>query len=82
MSDPSDKEFQVKCSHQHTMECENCENLKSTVEEIRAKLRQMEHFSCTKDVKEELTYDFEEAYNHIQKWKSHIIRSINQDRAK
>ena len=82
LSDPSDKEFQVKCFHQHTMECENCENLKSTVEEIRAKLRETKHFSCTKDVKEELTHDFEEAYNHIQKWKSHILRSINQDRAK
>ena len=58
------------------MECESCENLKC------AKLRETKHFSCTKDVKEELTHDFEEAYNHIQKWKSHILRSINQDRAK
>jgi ribosomal protein S26 len=38
VSDTSDKEFQVKRSHEHTMKCENCENLKSTVEEICEKL--------------------------------------------
>ena len=64
------------------MACENCENLKSTLEEIREKLQENCHFSYTKDTKEELVHDFEEAYEHIQKWKSHILRSINQERAK
>ena len=82
LSDREDKAFQVKCSHLHTMACENCENLKSTLEEIREKLQENCHFSYTKDSKEELVHDFEEAYEHIQKWKSHILRSINQERAK
>lgn len=58
LSDPADKEFQIKCAHQHTMACEN------------------EH------VMEEHLHDFEEAYNFIEKWKSHILRSINQETAK
>ena len=82
LSDPADKAFQVKCSHQHTMACENCENLKSTLEEIREKLHETQHFSYTKDIKEELVHDFEEAYEHIKKWKCHILRSINQERGK
>ena len=82
LSDREDKAFQVKCSHLHTMACENCENLKSTLEEIREKLQENCHFSYTKDIKEELVHDFEEAYEHIQKWKSHILHSINQERAK
>ena len=82
LSDSVDEAFQVKCSHQHTMSCENCENLKSTLEEIRKKLQETHHFSYTKDIKEELVHDFEEACEHIQKWKSHIVRSINQERAK
>ena len=64
------------------MSCENCENLKSTLEEIHKKLQETHHFSYTKDIKEELVHDFEEACKHIQKWKSHIVRSINQERAK
>ena len=82
LSDPVDKAFQVECSHQHTMLCENCENLKYTLEEIREKFQETHHFSYTKHIKEELVHDFEEAYEHIQKWKSHILRSINQERAK
>ena len=77
LNDSVDEAFQVKCSHQHTMSCKNCENLKSTLEEICTKLQESHHFSYTKDIKEELVHDFEEACEHIQKWKSHIVRSIN-----
>jgi hypothetical protein len=64
------------------MACENCDNLKSTLQDIQEKILDIQHFSATKDAKEELLHDFEEAFNCIHKWKSHIIRSINQDRAK
>ena len=30
LSDPEDEYFQEKCAHQHTLACDNCENLKST----------------------------------------------------
>lgn len=82
LSDPVDTAFQVKCSHQHTMTCENCNNLTSTLKEVRKRLQDTRHFLCTKDIKDELVQDFEEAYEHIQKWKSHILRSIHQERAK
>ena len=82
LSDPAESEFQLNCAHEHTMVCENCDNIKSTLEEIRDKLQENQHLSCTKDVKEELVYDFEESFQNIQKWKSHILRSINQERAK
>ena len=33
-------------------------------------------------MKEELIHDFEEAKERINKWKAHILRSINQEKAK
>ena len=82
LSDPEDEAFQVKCAHQHTLACDNCENLKSTLDEIENKLKSNRHFSYTQDIKEELIHDFEEAKDRINKWKVHILRSINQEKAK
>ncbi len=82
LSDPEDEAFQVKCAHQHTLVCDNCENLKSTLEELGNKLRSNRHFSYTQDIKEELIHDYEEAKDRINKWKAHILRSINQEKAK
>ena len=91
LSDPADKEFQIKCAHQHTMACENCDNLKSALQEIHEKILEVHHFSVTKDAKEELLHDFEEALNCIQKWKgssketvvvstyAHLFDSCTQD---
>ena len=54
LSDPEDEAFQVKCAHQHTLVCDSCENLKSTLEELGNKLKHNRHFSYTEDIKEEL----------------------------
>ena len=82
LSDPEDEAFQVKCADQHTLVCDNCQNLKSTLEELGNKLRSNRHFSYTQDIKEELIHDYEEAKDRINKWKAHILHSINQEKAK
>ena len=82
LSDPEDESFQAKCAHQHTLACDNCENLKSTLEELENKLKSNRHFSYTQDIKVELIHDFEEAKDRLNKWKAHILRSINQEKAK
>ncbi|CAB3986393.1 Hypothetical predicted protein [Paramuricea clavata] len=52
LSDPGDEAFQVKCAHEHTLVCDNCENLKSTLQELENKLKSNTHFSYTQDIKE------------------------------
>ena len=80
LSDPGDKDFQVKCSHEHALLCDDCELLKSTLQEIECELRNNENFS--KNIKEEVIHDFQEAKDIIFKWKAHIFRSIQQEKAK
>ena len=36
----------------------------------------------SKEYQEDLLYDFEQARTDIFQWKSHILRSVNQDKAK
>lgn len=82
LSDPVDGDFQMKCTHKHTMTCELCENISSILEELRCKIKDHKHFSFTEDNREDLLHDFQEAYANIYKWKSHILRSVNQEKAK
>ena len=52
------------------------------MEELENKLKSNRHFSYTQDIKVELIHDFEEAKDRINRWKAHILRSINQEKAK
>ena len=36
----------------------------------------------SKEYQEDLLYDFEQARTDILQWKAHILRSVNQDKAK
>lgn len=35
-----------------------------------------------REEKEEMTYDLQKAQDSVQKWKAHILRSVQQDKAK
>ena len=84
LSDSSIEEFEHKCSHQHNLQCDMCESLKSVVEEIEISLHDEQgtlRFYSTEQ-QEDLLYDFLQAKKHILDWKAHILRSENQDQAK
>ena len=82
LSDPSDPDLQIQCNHPHTVICDNCEDIKAVVEEIKTKLQDHSHSSFTKELRDDLLYDYNEAKNNIDKWKAHILRSANQELAK
>ena len=81
LSDPHNPEFQEKCDHQHDVTCEDCESLKIALRSIE-KMIQTHSSRLYEEQKNDLLYDFSQAQENIFKWKSHILRSVNQDMAK
>ncbi|CAG2218847.1 unnamed protein product [Mytilus edulis] len=76
LSDPKDENFQSKCNHTHSLHCDRCQILK----EIELKLKILiANFEDT-DLKEEHTKRLSDATTQIYNWKSHIVRTVNQDR--
>ena len=82
LSNPDDVNFQIKCTHRHTVFCESCENLKDTLGEILEKIGQHQDTTFSQDNTEDLLYDCKASQSHILKWKAHILRGINQEKAK
>ena len=39
LSDEQDPDFQEKCSHQHTENCNECQNLRNVLDEVEDKVR-------------------------------------------
>ena len=39
LSDEEDPDFQEKCSHQHTENCKECQNLRNVLDEVKDKVR-------------------------------------------
>lgn len=56
--------------------CDRCVRLASVVNEIEDALKEAE---CTNDTREELVFVASHAKQHIHSWKSHLLRSTNQD---
>ncbi len=81
LSDPTDKDFESSCEHQHTALCSDCEDLKTTIAEI-SKLIEASGSNLTQEKRDDLLHDFREAELNIRRWKAHILRSVNQESAK
>ena len=66
----------------HLFSCKQCDEIVVCLD----KLEQVIKKECTKFYSEEeqeyILYDFHWAFKAINNWKAHIMRSINQDRAK
>lgn len=74
--------FQENCSHQHTENCKECQNLRSVLDEVEGKIRGPSWRPYSSDQRDDLLYDFKLAKTDISQWKAHIVRSINQEAAK
>ena len=81
-SDSKDEELQQTCPHEHLMKCEECENLKFVIKDIEDKVQNLCEQSFTKEVQEDMLYDLKQAAKDIFDWKSHIMRSVNQEDGK
>ena len=76
LSFPEDPDYVFSCHHSHVDTCDRCVHLASVVNEIEDALKEAE---CTNDTREELVFVASQAKQHIHSWKSHLLRSTNQD---
>lgn len=82
LSDEKEKNFQESCDHEHNSVCRNCEELKNVIQEIESKCQDKTTIKCDEERREDILYDVKNSKKSIEKWKAHILRSENQDRAK
>ena len=82
LSDPVEKDFKEDCDHGHHLRCYMCEDLKDVMNDIKQQILESSASMYSKEYQEDLLYDFEQARTDILQWKAHILRSVNQDKAK
>ena len=82
LSDPNDVDFQNECQHSHSTACKQCDELRVTLDEIETSIQNHSNCLYSQEQREDLLYDFKSSKNGILLWKSHIIRSLNQESAK
>lgn len=81
LSDPKDPAYQSVCEHDHNDACDRCDLLSETLLQIEVGLAaQTENLSCVE--KEDLLFRVKQAKKAIWAWKSHLLRSVNQDSAR
>eukprot|EP00105_Crassostrea_gigas_P039753 XP_019923901.1 PREDICTED: uncharacterized protein LOC105330822 isoform X2 [Crassostrea gigas] len=81
LSDPLDNQFQQTCiDHQHDVACDRCQLLPTAILNLKEILDKLADLSP--NTKEEMLVDIEAAEAKILEWKSHIVKTINQDKAR
>ena len=81
LSDPDNPAYILKCDHDHDISCERCDDLKNVLLEVDDKLKTAG--VCLKDEElARLRFAYKHAYESINKWQAHILRTINQEQAK
>ena len=58
LSDEQDPDFQEKCSHQHTENCNECQNLRNVLDEVEDKVRGPFWIPYGSEHRDDLLYDF------------------------
>ena len=82
LSDPVEADFQQPCSHEHVFSCDDCQGMKNVLQEVRLGIEGSSWTPYGSEQREDLLYDFDLAKSDILLWKAHIIRLINQEKAK
>ena len=75
LSDPKDEAFAGLCQHEHAIHCDRC----GLIEEIHDTLKQFIDNESNPEEKNILLHELSSSKEKIDNWKSHIIRTINQD---
>ncbi|XP_068721563.1 uncharacterized protein [Montipora capricornis] len=76
LSDPKEEAFQNKCDHTHKECCQSCEELKCTLNLVEDSIKSLPE----KD--DDLLYSYSQAVQAINSWKAHLLRSVQQDKAR
>ena len=84
LSDPKDADYQSTCSHHHNDCCSQCNGLAVVIDEIEKVIEKtvIGPEDVSKEVNDELTFLTERAKRDVNAWKSHLLRSVNQDKAR
>ena len=82
LTDPVDPELHHPYPHQHQSTCEQCQGLKDVPKEVRLAIEGSSRKPYSSEQREDVLYDFDRAQSDILLWKAHIVRSINQGKAK
>ena len=83
LSDPKDNDYSVICNHQHNDKCDRCYEITSTIDEIEITLQEQWRAKHIEEAaKEETEFRIRSSREHINAWKSHLIRYVNQDQAR
>ena len=64
------------------MKCSDCETLKFVLEDIEDKVQILCQDPRTHDQRDDILHDLRQAKKDILEWKSHRMRSVNQEKAK
>ena len=75
LSDSKEKGLQEPCDHPHDKSCQSCEQLKTTLNELKDQIK------ILADKDDDLLYCYQQAAQAIESWKSHLLRSVQQDKA-
>ncbi|CAB4013395.1 Hypothetical predicted protein, partial [Paramuricea clavata] len=75
LSDSKEKRLHEPCDHPHDKSCQSCEQLK-TLNELKDQTK------ILADKDDDLLYCYQQAAQAIESWKSHLLRSVQQDKAR
>ena len=77
MSQGNDKAYLSTCDHQHDLTCDRCNLFPTAVGEIESVLDKT--ILISHEEKEEIKFVVEQSKKNVDAWKSHLLRSVNQD---
>ena len=80
LSDSSEADHHQQCDHEHRDNCDRCQALLENLTEIERVVYETKFSS--EDEKDEAVFLVKTANLAIASWKSHILRSVNQDKAR
>ena len=79
LSHASDPDYLKSCKHRHDLVCDRCNIFPAAVQAIESAL---DEDDIPLQEKEEMKFVVAQAKKNIEAWKSHLIRSVNQDEAR
>ena len=79
LSDPVNIDFSGECLHGHDTQCDRCDSLEMGSTEVAKKINEAD---ITEEQRARMKFESKECARAIHAWKSHLIRSVNQEEAK
>ena len=74
----NDSDLTTTCNHNHDLRCDRCSLFPNVVQDVES---QLESVTIPYEDREEMKFMVARSKKHIEAWKAHILRFINQDQA-